>query len=128
MQELLKFYSRNESIFLLKEIRLILKLIQLGMFKPSDLKDVFICGLKLVNPKALEFEYEALNMLTNVLYDKDGPYYIEITRRDVYLYRRTKLNFDVFEKTIIHKAVISKIYDPIVDNELICLLFKGYRS
>ena len=80
MQELLKFYSRNESIFLLKEIRLILKLIQLGMFKPSDLKDVFICGLKLVNPKALEFEYEALNMLTNVLYDKDGPYYIEITR------------------------------------------------
>lgn len=98
------------------------------MFKPSDLKDVFICGLKLVNPKALEFEYEALNMLTNVLYDKDGPYYIEITRRDVYLYRRTKLNFDVFEKTIIHKAVISKIYDPIVDNELICLLFKGYRS
>lgn len=125
MQELLEFYANNEAFSPWHEILLIAKLIQLGMFKFSDLRYIFRTAS--IDDKMGGFDYNTLNMLFNAYYGADCSYYTEITRRDVYLYRRTKLNFDVFEKTIINKCVVSKIYDPILDNELIFLIFEHHK-
>lgn len=123
-QKLINFYAENDFFFsLVSKLRLIFALVRFGLFKFSDLKIVNSKFYDLRVPQSVgEFDYRDLNNLYHCFYDVRFISCL-MTGAECIIVQNSG-HYAVFIKIVKFRIIIEKVYDPIISNPMIQLLFK----